>query len=156
MSPQLAAALTGVVLLGAAVWLGGLIAIVVVARIAARTLRPPDRIGFFRGLGRAYGVVGPVALVLVYGPGAALLYGRPWTGALIATVVVAVALVVVTAVGMAQARRMGRLRRRALETDGDEAITARVRRGAVRAGLLRALIAVLSFALLALGVLLGS
>jgi hypothetical protein len=138
MSHQAAAILTALLILGVAVWLGGLVAIFVVARVAARTLSPPDRIAFFRGLGRAYGIVGTTALALAYGTGAALLYGRPWTGALIATVAVAVALAVVTAVGMAQARGMGRLRRRLAGNPADEDLAVRVRRGAVRAGLLRA------------------
>jgi hypothetical protein len=155
MSHAAAAALTGLLIVGAAVWIGGQVALVVVARVATRTLPRPARIAFFRLLGRVYAVVGTAALVLAYGTGAALLYGRPWTGALIATVAVAVALAVVTGIGMVQARRMGRLRRRAVESAGDEALAARVRRGAVRAGVLRGLIVVLSFALLALGVLLG-
>lgn len=152
MSHTAVAALTGLLIFGTAVWIGGQVALVAVARVATRTLPGPARIAFFRSLGRVYGIVGTVALALAYGTGAALLYGRPCTGPLIATVALAVALALVTGIGMVQARRMGRLRRRAVEGVGDEALAARVRRGAVRAGLLRGLIVVLSFALLALGV----
>lgn len=153
-------ALTGLLIFAAAVWVGGFAAIGVVARVATRTLAPDARVSFFRGLGRSYGIVGSTALALAYGTGAALVYGRPWDGWLTATAVVATALVAVTAVGVVQARRMSRLRRRALQeapdTGMDAATAGRVRRGARSAGVLRSLIGALSLALLALGVLLGS
>lgn len=44
------AALTGVLVFAAAVWVGGLVAIFVVARVASRTLRPAERVAFFPGL----------------------------------------------------------------------------------------------------------
>jgi len=156
MSEATAAALTGVLITAAAVWVGGLVAIAVVARVAGRALEPAARVSFFRGLGRSYGVVGTGALAVAYGTGASLVYGRSWDGRLTATAVVATALVVVTGLGIAQARRMSRLRRLALDQPDDRELVDRVRRGARRAGALRALIALLSFALLALGVLLGT
>jgi hypothetical protein len=150
------AALTGVLVTAAAVWVGGLVAIAVVARVASRTLEPAARVSFFRGLGRSYGVVGTGALAVAYGTGASLVYDRSWDGQMIATAVVATSLVVVTGTGIAQARRMSRLRGLALDRHNDRELVDRVRRGAGRAGALRALIALLSFALLALGVLLGT
>jgi putative copper export protein len=65
--------LIAVNLLSAAVWVGGFVAIAVVARVARRTLEPAARIAFFRRLGRAYGVVGGGALVVALCTGAALL-----------------------------------------------------------------------------------
>ena len=50
--------LTAVLLLATAVWIGGLVAIFVVARVAHATLGPAERVAFFRGLGRAYGLAG--------------------------------------------------------------------------------------------------
>lgn len=156
MTDTTTATLTGLLIFGTSVWVGGLIAIAVVARVATATLEPAARVGFFRGLGRAYGIVGTAALALAYGTGAALLYGRSWSGTLIAAVAVAAALAAMLAVGVAQARRMTRLRRRSLDVPGDTDIAHRVRRGAARAGALRELIAVLSLTLLALGVTLGT
>lgn len=150
-----ATAVTGVLILAASIWLGGYVALIVVSRVAARTMDPATRSGFFRELGRTYGIVTTCALVVAYACGAALLYGRPWDGVLVAGVVVAVALAVVTGVGVVQARGMGRLRRHARGEPGDPRLAEQVRRGARRATALRALIGVLSAGLLALGVVLG-
>jgi len=146
--------LAGFLILATAVWVGGLVAIFVVARVASRTLRPGERVAFFRGLGRAYGAVGGVALAVALGCGAALLYGRAWSATLIATMIVAACLVAVTGTGVAQARRMTRLRQAILRHPGNPALAAQMHRGAVSAAVLRAAIAALSLALIALGVLL--
>jgi hypothetical protein len=144
--------LTGLLVFATSLWLGGLVAIAIVARVATRTLDPVARVALFRGLGRSYGVVGSAALVLAYGTGAALLRGHAWDLATVTAAVVAVALAATLGMGMVQARRMTRLRLRALDQPGDTALATRVRRGAVRAAVLHGLIGVLSLALLALGV----
>jgi uncharacterized membrane protein len=153
---EAAAAVAGLLIFAATVWVGGSVVIALVARVATRTLTPEARVAFFRGLGRAYGVLGTAALAVAYGAGAALVYGRPWNATLTATAVVATALVAATAVGVVQARRMSRLRRRALDEPGGTQLAGRVHRGAVRAGALRGAIGGLSLALLALAVLVGS
>ncbi|MGH3120190.1 MAG: hypothetical protein ACRDND_04030 [Streptosporangiaceae bacterium] len=147
--------LAGFLVLATAVWVGGLVAIFVVARVARRTLRPGERVAFFRGLGRAYGPVGGAALVIALGCGVALLSGRAWDGTLTAATVVAACLVAVTAAGVVQARRMTRLRQGALAHPGDAGLADRVHREALGASVLRAAIAALSLALIALGVLLA-
>jgi len=144
--------LAGLLVLATSLWVGGLFAISIVARVATRTLDPSARVAFFRGLGRSYAVVGTAALMLAYGSGAALLRDHPWNLTKVAVAVVAVALAAALAVAMVQARRMTSLRRRALDQPGDTALATRVRRGALRAGVLRGLIGMLSLALLALGV----
>lgn len=146
--------LTGFLVLAACIWTGGLVAIFVVARIAHRTLRPADRVAFFRGLGRAYGPVGGASLTVALGCGAALLYGHAWDTAMITAIVIASCLVAVTGTGVAQARQMTRLRRSALASPGDPQLARRVRQGAVRAAALRSAIAAATIALLAVGVLL--
>jgi uncharacterized membrane protein len=156
--PQQAdAALTGVLVFAAAVWVGGLVAIFVVARVARRTLRPAERVAFFRCLGRAYGPVGGLALALALVSGAVLLSGHPWDGQVTAATAAAAAgcLVAVTVAGVMRARRMTRLRHRALGNPGDPGLARQVWREAITAAILRALIAALSLALLALGVLLA-
>lgn len=155
LSQPASGALEGLLILAAAVWIGGLVAIFVVARVAGRTLQPRERVAFFRGLGRAYGPVGGTALAVGLGCGAALLFGRAWDGTLITAAVVAACLVTVTAAGVAQARRMTRLRQEALRNPGDPTLAGAVRRGSISAAALRATIAVLSLALIGLGVLLA-
>lgn len=149
------AALAVLLVLAAAVWVGGYLAIAVVARVSVRTLDSAARVAFFRGLGRSYLLVGGPALIVALISGGLLLMGRPWDGRLTAVAALAVALVLTTVTGVVQARRMTRLRRRALRQPEDER-QARIRQGARRAGLLRALIGVLSLALLVLGVLLAT
>lgn len=95
--PQQAdAALAGVLVFAAAVWVGGLVAIFVVARVARRTLRPAERVAFFRCLGRAYGPVGGLALALALVSGAVLLSGHPWDSQVTAAMAAAGCLVAVT------------------------------------------------------------
>lgn len=156
MTDTTKAVLLGVFTLASCIWVGGYVAIAVVARAAARTLEPTARVAFFRALGRSYLLVGGPALVVALGTGAGLLSGHRWDGTLIATVVVAAALLVALAVGVVQARRMTRVRRASLAAPDDTALAAGVRRGARAATLLRASIGLLSLALIALGSLLAT
>ncbi len=145
------ASLAAVLILATAVWVGGLVAIFVAARVADATLEAAERVAFFRGLGRAYGLVGGVALAAALASGAVLASTYRWDGQLTASAVVAAGLVATTAAGVAQARRMTRLRRDALRDPGSADLAAKVRRGARNAAVLRAVIAALSLALLGLG-----
>ncbi|HTT94884.1 MAG TPA: hypothetical protein VMF55_09435 [Solirubrobacterales bacterium] len=137
--------------LSAAIWIGGLVAIFVVARAASATLEPAQRVAFFRSLGRTYGLVGTAALLLALASGALLLHDHPWDGLLIATAIVAAALLLALGAGMAQARAMTRLRRRALAQPGDVGLDRRVHRGATLATFLRATIGLLTLTLVVLG-----
>jgi uncharacterized membrane protein len=132
----------------AAIWIGGLVAIFVVARAASATLEQAQRIAFFQALGRAYGIVGGAALLVALISGAILLDDHPWDGLLTAAAIVAAALLVATAAGVAQARAMTRLRRSALAS---AAPAGRIRRGAILAAALRGAIAILTLALVVLG-----
>ena len=145
------ASLAGVLVLATSVWIGGLVAIFVVARVAHATLEPAERVAFFRGLGRAYGWAGGAALTAALASGAVLASTYRWDGLLTAGAVVAAALVAVTTAGVAQARRMTRLRLDALRDAGCPGLSAKVQRCARNAAALRAAIAALSLALLALG-----
>jgi uncharacterized membrane protein len=143
--------LAAVLVLGTSVWIGGLVAIFVVARVAHATLATADRVAFFRGLGRAYGMAGGAALTIALASGAVLASTYRWDGQLTASTVVAAGLVTATVAGVAQARRMTRLRQDALRAPGSPELAAKVRRGARNATVLRAAIATLSLALLARG-----
>jgi uncharacterized membrane protein len=136
--------------LASAIWVGGLVAIFVVARAASRTVEPAQRIEFFRALGRSYGAVGTVALLVALVTGAVLLGDHPLDGLVVAAIAAAATLLVATAAGMAQARAMTRLRRRAATRLGGE-LDPRVRRGALLAAALRACIGALTLALVVLG-----
>lgn len=137
--------------LATSIWVGGLVAIFLVARAASKTLQPAQRVEFFRALGRAYGIVGSIALVVALVSGAVLLDDHPWDGLMVAAVVLAGALLVATAAGMAQARAMTRLRRRAITEVGGKPLDVRLERGAVIATTLRACIGILTLALVVLG-----
>jgi hypothetical protein len=156
MSDSMRAVLLGAFMVASCVWVGGYVAIAVVARVAIRTLEPAQRVTFFRDLGRAYLLVGGPALVIALGTGAGLASGHAWDGALVATLVTAAVLVGSLAVGVAQARRMTRLRAAALAAPHDRSLTRRVHRGARAATFLRAAIGLLSLALIALGALLAT
>lgn len=156
MTSTTQAVLLGVLVLATAVWVGGYVAIGVVARVAARTLAPAQRVDFFRGLGRAYLPVGTPALVVALGTGAALASDHPHDGVFIAAAVVAGALVAALAWGVVQARRMTRLRAAALGAPEDAGLERRVRSGARAALLLRVAIGMLSLTLIALGSLLAT
>ena len=136
--------------LSASIWIGGLVAISVVARAASATLEPGQRVAFFRALGRQYGVVGTSALLVALISGGLLLWGREWDGLLIATISVTAALLLAAVTGMAQARRMTRLRRRALAEPGGS-LEPQVRSGSIVAAALRGAIAALTLALVCLG-----
>lgn len=145
--------LAAVLVFATAVWVGGLLAIFVVARVAHATLGAAERVTFFRGLGRAYGPVGGAALAIALASGAVLATAHRWDGQLTASTAIAACLVAVTIAGVVQARRMTRLRQAALHDPGSPGLTAKVRQGARNAAALRAAIAALSLALLTLGVL---
>jgi hypothetical protein len=139
--------------IGAATWVGGFVTVVVVNRVAARTLPPADRVAFFRAFGRTFGATAGVALVLALVGGGVLMRHHPFDATAIATVVLAVALVAATAIGVAQARAMTRLRGAVLAAAGDATTVAR---GARNAAALRSLIGVITIALLTFAVLLAT
>lgn len=138
-------------ILATSVWLGGYVAIAVVARVAAVTLTSAARVALFRALGRTFLRVGVPALVIALGTGAILLHRHRLDALLAVTVVIAVALVAVLVVAVGQARRMTRLRRRALDWPEDEGLTTLVHRDARVAAALRTLLALLSLTLVILG-----
>ena len=142
-----------VLVLATSIWVGGLVTIAVVGRVASRTLTAADRVQFFQGLGRTYAPIGGVALGTALVTGAILVVDQPLDGLVVAGAVVASVLVAATAVGVVQARRMTVLRLRAAASMEDWRVRNAVRRGAMGAALLRALIGALSLVLVFLGVL---
>ena len=93
-------------LLAASIWIGGFVAIGVVAKFARAQLEPAQRVAFFRHLGRTYLRVGGAALAVALVCGGVLLAGGPWTTAKSAAVVLGLCLAAVTVAGVLQARAM--------------------------------------------------
>lgn len=139
--------LIAVEILAASIWIGGLVAIAIVARIVREQLEPGARVAFFRSLGRRYLCVGGGALLVSFVAGALLLAEGRWTGEKTAAVAVAAALVLVTAAGVVQARSLTVLRRSALDQPAGSPLAARIRRRARVATFDRALIGGLTIAL---------
>lgn len=143
--------LTILLIVATSVWLGGMVAHIVTARVSSRVLPADLRVQLFRGIGKVYGSVGTTALVVGLVAGALLAWGKPHDGLFVATVVVSTVLVLATAAGIAQARAMTRLRTRALTSPGDPTLPAHVQRGAHRATVLRMGLMVLTLVLVVLG-----
>lgn len=151
MQPEIRAYWLVLLMLATSVWLGGYVAMAVVARVSTDSLAPPDRVAFFRALGRAYLPVGSAALALGFVSGGVLLMSRAVDGLSIATVITAGLLVLILGVAVAQARRMTRMRQRASDTPSGGRPAPQVIRSGSAATVLRALIGVLSVTLVVLG-----
>ena len=143
-------ALLGLVILGAALWMGGFVAIMVVSATSKKSLEPKHRIALFRGLGRNYLKIAAVAFALVVIPGGVLLALRARDGFTLAILLVSLALVVVTACAVRQARRLTRMRRAAAADPGDSELLGSIVRTAGAARVLRTGIGLLSLALFVL------
>ncbi|WP_349897374.1 hypothetical protein [Parafrigoribacterium soli] len=139
--------LLGIVTLGASLWIGGFVAIMIVSATSNKSLETKERIALFRGLGRGYLRVAVVAFLAVVVPGIVLLAFRPWDGYSLAIVVLAVALVIVTALGVRQARQLTRMRKAAAEASSEPTPAASLARKAVAARALRSAIGLLSLAI---------
>jgi len=140
-----------VLILATSVWVGGYVAIIVVARSATRVLDAPTRVEFFRSLGRMYFWVGAPALIIALVAGGVLARDLTEDGLFAAIVVIALVLLACFAVAVLQARRMTRLRRSLMTASTDANLSSRVARGARAAGVLRGVLGLLSLALVILG-----
>jgi uncharacterized membrane protein len=151
MSQTAEAVVLAVLIIATSVWLGGYVALVVVARVATQTLDPGARAAFFRTLGRRFFWVSVPALVIALIAGCVLARDTAKDGLFAAIVAVVAVMLVSFAIAVAQARRMTRLRRALLQTPTDQPLRTRVATGARAAGALRAGLGLLSLALVVLG-----
>ena len=156
MPDSVRAVVLAVFVLATSIWVGGYVAIVVVARTAAATVDPGSRVVFFRSLGRSYLRVGLPALIVALVSGGVLAGGLDWDALLVTTVGVAAVLLVSFAAAVTQARRMTRLRHGLLGSPEDKQLSEQVRRGARAAARLRAVLGLLSVALVVLGAFLAT
>ncbi len=146
MLAQPAQILLSLNLLAAMVWTGGMVAVSVATVAARQTLEPDQQVRFFRALGRRYGVVSGLALVLFAVTGA-VLAGSPgsWSATETAVAVLTAVVAALTVAGVINARAVQRLRAQALEGggSGDDAGLRKARR---TANVLRGLIALVTLA----------
>jgi hypothetical protein len=138
-------------LLSASVWVGSLVCLAVVTSAARRVLDAFSHVALFRLVGRRYGLVGTGSLLVAIGVGLTLAWPpRSWSAAFDAVVALAGVLVMATALGMAQARRMTIHRSRALHDPADRAIHRALHRGTLLAMVLRSTLGLVSVAIVVL------
>ena len=148
-------------LIAAAVWVGGMVFLGLAVGAARKTLGDRERVALFRRLGRRFLYVGGAAMLILIGTGSDMAsdrlasfgdlfdtdYGKRLAEKL-AVVIVVIALTLFHS--LVQGPALSRLRERALEWPGDAALTAEVRRKAMRAGIVSMLNLVASLAILVL------
>ena len=143
--------LAAIELIAACIWVGSLVCLAIVANVARSVLEGPSQVVFFRALGRRYGIVGTASLLVAIGAGLALAWPpSSWSNITDAAVALAGLLVLLTGAGMAQARAMGSIRRRAMSSPDDEGAARAVRRGQILAGVLRGTMALVTLVIVAL------
>lgn len=136
--------------IGAGAWVGGLITITIVV-VSSRTTNGADRVILFRAVGRRFAVFFGITAVLVVFPALVLASKEPST-LTTSIVLLTFGLLIVTALGILQARRMTSMR----TALADGAMnTQTVGRNAIVAATIRALLVVGYVALLILAVLLA-
>ena len=141
-----------VFLAASGMWLGGLLTVPIMATSTSRHVAASDRAALFVSFGRAFAVfMGVVLLAALVTSGQLVAAGGVRHAG--AALVLTVALLVVTGVGIAQARAMSVMRRKALAAAGS-VDDSRLRSNAAAATALRSLIGVLSVAHAVVGVLL--
>jgi hypothetical protein len=139
-------------ILSASTWIGSLVCLAAVSRVARRDLSGSARITLFRGVGRLYRMIGTTSLLTSIVIGLALAW--PVTrnrGTVTAMFVLSAALVGITVAGMAQARRMTAARQRLLERSSDAELVRLVQRGGVVAATLRGAIGLVTLTIVVLG-----
>ncbi len=138
-------------ILSASVWIGSLVCLAVVSQAARKVLEGPAQVAFFRAVGRRYAIVGTGSLLVAIGTDLAMSWPPPtWSATIDAAVALAGLLVLATTAGMAQARAMGTLRRRAMSSPAEPAARAAARRGRRVATALRLLMAADTLAIVVL------
>ena len=154
MTPDGGRLLAAILAIGAGVWVGGLLTVIIVSASSRKMIAAADRVALFRDFGRRFAVFMGVTALVVVAP--ALVLASTESGPLTMTVLLlALGLLVGTAVGILQARRMSGLRTASTDP-ASAADTGRLRRNATAAATLRAILVVGYLALLVLATLLAA
>jgi putative copper export protein len=148
-------------LIGAAVWVGGMVMLALAVGAARSTVAEPERIALFRALGRRFLVAGGIAMLVLIATGTDMAADRlqAWGDLtdsdygerlLAKLVVVAVVIGLTLFHSLVQGPALSRLRAEAPERPGDAELRRLIRRKAARAGMVSALNLVASIAVLVL------
>lgn len=140
--------------LGVGAWVGGFVTVLVVSRSSSASLEPPQRVRLFRDFGRRYGIVAAVAMAFILFPAAILSYINPLNTPALAILVLSVVIIAISIPAIRQARRIGALRRDALDHPNDKAKADAVARGVRSGTIMRSILAVGSVGLVVLTVIL--
>lgn len=146
--------LLAVLLVGAAMWLGGMVAVTMLAVISKRALDPKSRAALFRRFARSYFPVFGGALVVGAIAGFIMLIDRGWDGIAWAITIVTIVILIALVFGVIQARAMTRLRARAAEL-GDSVpadLARQISRQGRSAAVLRGSLGLLSAAVFVLAI----
>ncbi|MEO5900377.1 MAG: hypothetical protein ABIR68_09630 [Ilumatobacteraceae bacterium] len=139
-------------MLAASIWIGSLVCLAIVSSASRTVLAGGARVALFKRIGRLYGMIGSGCLLFAIGLGIVVFWPvSSASGGGVVLLVLALALVPLTAAGMMQARRMSVDRQRHAEAPDDDNAARQVHRGARLAGALRASIGVVTLAVLVLG-----
>lgn len=144
MSTTIDTALTLALTVSAAIWLGGYVAVVIVAATSAKALDAEARVRFFRRFGGDYLKVALPALLIAYATGWALLGRLPWSAGHTRLAVACGLLLAVLLLGIAQARDLTRLRQRLASAPEETSLATQIWSKSRAAALLRGLIGLIT------------
>jgi putative copper export protein len=148
-------------LIGAAVWVGGMVMLALAVGAARRTVAESERIALFRSLGRRFLVAGGIAMVVLIATGTDMASDRlpSWSDLTdtdygehllqklgVVTLVIALTLFH----SLVQGPALSRLREQAAADPEDEALRREIRRKAARSGIVSAINLVATLAILVL------
>jgi putative copper export protein len=147
-------------LIGAATWAGGLIFLAVAVSVVRRSVPAESRIELLRSLGRAFALVGGLALLLLIATGTDMasdhhawdhLTDTTYGKTLLAKLILVGAVIILTLVhSLVQGPALSRLRQRVLREPEDARLKARIRRRAAASGIVSLLILLTTLAILVL------
>jgi len=148
-------------LIGAAVWVGGMVMLGLAVGAARRTVADSERVALFRALGRRFLVAGGIAMAVLIATGTDMAADRlgAWSDLtdtdygerLLAKLAVVAGVIALTLFhSLVQGPALTRLRAKALEYPEDRDLQRLIRRKAARAGILSAVNLVATLAILVL------
>jgi uncharacterized membrane protein len=145
------APLVAVEFIAVSIWVGGMVCIAVVAKVAREVLDEASQVAFFRSVGRRYGVLGTSSLLVAVAVGLALSWPSLSSSRTIdAALSLAGFLLVVTIFGMRQARAMTTLRRVMIANPADRSMANSLHHGRRWATAIRGLMALITLAIIIL------
>jgi putative copper export protein len=147
-------------LIGGATWAGGLIFLAVAVSVVRQSVPPESRIELLRALGRAFAVVGGLALLVLIATGTVMASDRhawdhltdtTYGKTLLAKLILVGIVIALTLVhSLVQGPALSRLRERALARPDDRVLQGRIRRQSAISGTVSLFILLTTLAILVL------